>query len=99
MESNKRTARIAGVLYLIVVLAGIFSLGYVPSQLHVTGDAAATVGNIVAHESLFRLGIVAGMICYVAFLLLPLVILTGLFLQGVLASRSAPAESETVPVL
>ena len=74
MESNKRTARIAGVLYLIVVLAGIFSLGYVPSQLHVTGDAAATVGNIVAHESLFRLGIVAGMICYVAFLLLPLVL-------------------------
>ena len=74
MESNKRTARIAGVLYLIVVLAGIFSLAYVPSQLHVAGDAAATVGNIAAHESLFRLGIVAGVICYLAFLLLPLVL-------------------------
>lgn len=74
MQSNKRTARIAGVLYLIVVLTGIFSLGYVPSQLHAAGDAAATVGNLVAHEPLFRAGIAAGMVCYVAFLLLPLVL-------------------------
>lgn len=72
MQSNKRTARIAGLLYLIVVLTGIFSLAYVPSQIDTTGDAAATVRNIVAHEYLFRLGIVAGLICYTAFLLLPL---------------------------
>lgn len=72
MQSNKPTARIAGLLYLIVVLAGIFSLAYVPSQIDVTADAAATVRNIVAHESLFRLGIVAGLTCYTAFLLLPL---------------------------
>lgn len=74
MQSNQLTARIAGVLYLVVVLAGIFSLGYVPGQLHVAGDAAATVANITAQESLFRLGIAAGMVCYVAFLLLPLVL-------------------------
>ena len=72
MQSNKRTARIAGLLYLIVVLAGIFSLAYVPSQIDTTGEAAATVRNLIAHESLFRLGIVAGLICYTAFLLLPL---------------------------
>ncbi|MET1162112.1 MAG: DUF4386 domain-containing protein [Pseudoxanthomonas sp.] len=72
MQSNKRTARIAGFLYLIVVLTGIFSLAYVPSQINVSGDAAATVRNLMAHEPLFRLGIVAGLICYTAFLLLPL---------------------------
>lgn len=72
MQSNKRTARIAGLLYLIVVLAGIFSLAYVPSQIDAAGDAAATVRNLIAHESLFRLGIVAGLVCYTAFLLLPL---------------------------
>lgn len=72
MQSNKRTARIAGLLYLIVVLAGIFSLAYVPSQINAGSDAAATVGNLIAHESLFRLGIVAGLVCYTAFLLLPL---------------------------
>lgn len=72
MQSNKRAARIAGLLYLIVVLTGIFSLAYVPSQINVAGDPAATVRNLIAHESLFRLGIVAGLICYTAFLLLPL---------------------------
>lgn len=72
MQSNKRTARIAGLLYLVVVLAGIFSLAYVPSQINAADNAAATVGNIIANESLFRLGIVAGLVCYTAFLLLPL---------------------------
>lgn len=70
--TNKKTARTAGLLYLIVVLTGIFSLAYVPSQITVRGDAAATVSNILASESLFRLGIVAGLVCYTAFLLLPL---------------------------
>jgi hypothetical protein len=59
-------------LYLIVVLTGIFSIAYVPSQLFVRGDAAATVGNITNHMFLFRLGVVAGFACYTAFLLLPL---------------------------
>lgn len=70
--SNRSMARTAGVLYLIVVLAGIFSIAYVPSQLFVRGNAIATVANIVAHEALYRQGIVAGFVCYVAFLLLPL---------------------------
>lgn len=72
-DMNK-TARMAGFLYLIVVAAGIFSLGYVPSQIMVRGDAAATVSNIVASEPLFRLWIVAALLCYTAFLVLPLVL-------------------------
>lgn len=72
LGTNNRVARTAGMLYLIVVLTGFFSLAYVPAQIIVRGDAAATVGNILASESLFRLGIVAGLICYTAFLLLPL---------------------------
>lgn len=72
LPAPRTTARIAGLLYLIVVLAGIFSIAYVPSQTQVAGDAAATVAKIIAHEPLFRLGIAAGLICYLAFLLLPL---------------------------
>jgi hypothetical protein len=68
---NKKIARTAGLLYLVVVVTGIFSLAYVPSQIIVPGDASATGSNIAASESLFRLGIVAGFICYTAFLLLP----------------------------
>ena len=71
MTMIEKTARTAGLLYLIVVVTGIFSLAYVPSQIMVQGDASATVGNIAASEPLFRLGIVAGFICYTAFLLLP----------------------------
>jgi hypothetical protein len=74
MDSNKKIARTAGLLYLIVVATGIFSLLYVPSQLTVRGDALATVNNIVASESLFRLDIVSWMINQTAFLLLPFVL-------------------------
>ncbi len=58
-------------MYLIVVVTGGFSLLYVPSQITVQGDPSATVRNIVASEQLFRLGIVAGLVCYTTFLLLP----------------------------
>lgn len=69
-----RTARIAGLLYLIVVLTGIFSLAYVPGQLINAKDAVVTTQNIMAHETLFRAAILSSMLCYTAFLLLPLVL-------------------------
>ena len=72
--SNKKTARIAGLVYLIVVLSGIFHLVYVPSRLIVRGNASATFNNIVSSETLFRLSIMGGLICYTFFLLLPLVL-------------------------
>lgn len=74
MTSNKRTARMAGLLYLIVVLTGTFHLMYVPSKLIVWNNASLTFQNITESESLFRLGIFSGFICYIAFLLLPLVL-------------------------
>ncbi|MRX68159.1 protein of unknown function [Flavobacterium resistens] len=72
--SFRNTGRIAGLLYLVVVITGIFSLGYVPSKLIVWNDAAKTFANIVNAEFLFRLGIVSGLICYTFFLFLPLVL-------------------------
>ncbi len=74
MDSNKKTARIAGLLYLIVVLTGIFNLMYVPSKLIVWDNASVTFNNILESETLFRLGIVGGIICYTAFLILPIVL-------------------------
>ncbi|WP_286968176.1 DUF4386 domain-containing protein [Flavobacterium sp. UBA4854] len=72
--SFRNTGRVAGLLYLVIVLTGIFSLGYVPSLLIVWNHADITFSNIVNHESLFRLGIVSGLICYTFFLFLPLVL-------------------------
>lgn len=66
------TARVAGLLYMIVVATGMFSLAYVPAKLGFSGDAVATLRNLQAGESLLRLGIAASIACYIAFLLLPL---------------------------
>jgi hypothetical protein len=73
MERNmKGNARVAGLLYLVTVVTGMFYLGYVPSQLASHGDAAAKVAAVLQSEMLFRLGIVAELVCHAAFLLLPL---------------------------
>mgnify|MGYP000922645187 CR=1 FL=1 len=72
--SNKKTARIAGLLYLGVVLTGIFTLMYVPSKLIVTDNELLTYQNITSSEKLFRLGIISGLLCYTFFLFLPLVL-------------------------
>ncbi len=74
MTTNKKTARLAGFLYLIVVLTGIFSLMYVPSHLVVWDNPLSTLQNIRDLNSLFRWGIVAESLCFTAFLLLPLVL-------------------------
>jgi hypothetical protein len=70
MNSTKRMARIADVLYLVNGVTGFFSIIYVPSRLMVPGNAAATAGNIIASERLFRLGIASEVICAVEFIYL-----------------------------
>ena len=74
MSGNKNIGRLAGLLYLVVVLGGIASLAYVPNAIENGKDGAALVASIQSHQALFRFGIAAGLICYTAFLLLPLVL-------------------------
>lgn len=66
-------ARLAGFLYLLVVPLGIAALS-ISSRLIVSGDAAATAGNIVAAESLFRLGIVSDLLAALVMLFVVLVL-------------------------
>lgn len=73
-RSTRRLARMAGAAYLVNVLAGIFSLMVVPSITGGHGDPAATLQNILAHETLYRAGIAVALFCYVEFLLLPLLL-------------------------
>jgi hypothetical protein len=68
MNSTKTTARVAGLLYLLLGITGFFSLMYVPSKLIVRGNAAATASNILASESLFRLGAVSNLIAATIFI-------------------------------
>ena len=55
-------ARVAGLLYLSLGLFAPFSLIYGPSRLIVPGDAATTARNIMASETLFRLGSVSALV-------------------------------------
>lgn len=70
MHPTDKAARIAGAVYLSMVFTAPFSLIYVPNTLIVRGNATATASNILAHEMLFRLGIVADLISSVIFVCL-----------------------------
>ena len=70
MNSSKKTARIAGLLYLVNGVTGFFGIIYVPSRLVVSGNVGATANNILTSEKLFRLGIVSELICAVEFIFL-----------------------------
>ncbi len=63
--SPRLEARIAGALYLIVIVTGIFAEVLVRGRLVVDGDAAATARNIVTHELLYRLGFAAEIVACV----------------------------------
>jgi Domain of unknown function (DUF4386) len=60
--SPRHLARIAGGLYLIVIIAGAFAIGYVPATIVVPSDAVATAHNIQTKELLYRLGLMAHVI-------------------------------------
>ena len=72
MHPTDKAARVAGAIYLSMVFTAPFSLIYIPSKLLVRGNATATANNILAHETLFRLGIVADLISSVIFICLVL---------------------------
>jgi hypothetical protein len=70
MHPTVKAARIAGAVYLSMVLTAPFSLIYVPSKLIVHGNATATSDNILAHETMFRLSIFGDLIGHVIFICL-----------------------------
>ena len=57
-------ARIGGVLYLIIIVAGLFGEAFVRSKLIVSGDATATANNIMASPLLWRIGIAGDLIMH-----------------------------------
>jgi hypothetical protein len=64
-------ARIGGLLYLIIIVIGLYGEAFVRDKLIVSGDAAATAANIISHESLWRFHIAAELvllICAIALL-------------------------------
>lgn len=73
-NSLKKTARLAGLSYLLLVITFPYGIMYVPSKIMVRGDAVATANNILANEFLFRTGIAGHLISQVIFAFLALVL-------------------------
>ncbi len=69
VNSLKKTSRIVFLFWALYAVPAIFSLQYVRPKLIVFGDAIATVNNIMAHEFLFRMGIVSHLFAQVFLLL------------------------------
>jgi len=65
-------ARVAGLAYVIIILLGMFGVGFVESKLVVPGNDGATVNNIVANGLLFRISIYSEIMMFVLVILLSL---------------------------
>jgi len=76
MNTNKRTARIAGVFYLLVGIFGGFAEGYVEPKMYIAGNAAATASNVVTNSGLVRMGVVADLLDQTFFVFLALSLYT-----------------------
>jgi len=69
MSSPVRSARIAGALYLVFAVLGMFAQLVVRADIYVPGDAAATAGNIAAEPDLFRLAFLSDLVQMILYLL------------------------------
>jgi hypothetical protein len=79
--SPQRYARIAGALYLAIIVLGAFAEGFVTNKLLVPGDPAATAHNILGSPVLWRLSVAADLI--VALCAVPLLWIEYLLLRPV----------------
>jgi hypothetical protein len=68
--SPRFKARIAGVFYLLTILARMFVEIFVRNRLVVPDEAAATATNILAHEPLWRWGFAADIIAFASYVTL-----------------------------
>ena len=69
MNTNKKTARMAGFLYLLYIVVSIFADVLGRSKLIVLGDAATTARNIIESAWQFRIGFVVDLVAALLFLL------------------------------
>ena len=67
MNSNKKTARIAGCIFLVLLISGIFAEFFVRYKIFVPDDIITTAKNIKDKHALFNLGIVSDMIMSTAY--------------------------------
>ena len=74
MENPNKMARLAGLLYVLLIPLGVFGILYVPETLIVADDMFVTITRIVENEMMFRLSIVSALLVQLVNLLLVFVL-------------------------
>ncbi|OYX45484.1 MAG: hypothetical protein B7Z02_00555 [Rhodobacterales bacterium 32-67-9] len=84
-----RASRLAGALYLVIILAGVWGEGFARGGMLVPGDAAATAAAIREGAGLFRLALAADLLmtfCDAGVAVLLFLLLRGFFVVAALAA-------------
>ena len=76
INAIKKTARFAGLVYLIIAIIAILANFFVLESLIVQEDAATTANNIMANELLFRSGIA----CFMVLVILDVLVAWALYI-------------------
>ncbi len=68
--SLQKAARVAGFVYMLIIIIGVLNGIFIDSKLIVLGNDTATANNIMANDLLFRTGIVSILILYASVVVL-----------------------------
>ncbi len=74
IDKRNKTARLAGLLYVLLVASGLIYLIYIPTKLIDWQDASTTFDNIKSAIHLFKMGIIVAIVSFLIFTALPLVL-------------------------
>lgn len=73
ISSRKKVTRLAGVVYLIWIMTGLYSIYFIPSRIQLEGDVDVVADSILSHEFLFRTGMVNGLISVALWVLMVMI--------------------------
>lgn len=90
MNSNKKTARIAGILFLMMVVFGLAAEIFFRQKIFSASDMAITANHILSNVFIYRAGIVSDILMTISYML------TALVLYKLLASVSKSIASTMI---
>lgn len=98
--ASRPFAQVAGSLYLVIGIAGVFSIIWVPAQLTVSGDPSGTAALIAQRPGLFAAGVGADVVLMIAEIMLSVMLYAMFRSHGhVLALSAAAARLLMVAVM
>jgi hypothetical protein len=74
INSNKKTARLAGLFFLLMVAFGLFAEIFFREKIFVSKNIVATASNILSNVFLYRIGIVSDILMSLSYLLTALIL-------------------------